>query len=507
MNDTSDVKIELPFRMQRLRISFEHVSFMITVFTAISIFWAFWIFENRLWNRISYNIGKWEYVDPLYGDLQQYPKGSYMQFMVSDLIVMFLLLLVYTVAAIFLITILHEKGTTTRKSYITLTSISIIVLLITWWIDQSFWNSPKNWFRLELQSLDNAYWKIGGIPLPFASNKEAFIKNLLRLNVLIALFAVGYDLFIDGKAILQYRKELQEKTIKQEKKPLTFNRFLKLATFYSIMLLFLIYTLYPIYYTFMVSISNDVDLRNQTLASEPIKNFIINYSSVIFVRRAEDASFQTAFFYFLMLGVGTAIGGLSISLPAAYIVSRYRFKGRKPVEFLILATQMFPGIILLLPQYLIWKELHLLDTDNRRLFGTLLAYFAGSIAYTVWMMKGYFETIPRDLEEAAYVDGSTEFATFLRISLPLAAPGMAAVGIFTFLGAWNEFALAQIFIGENKPQSPLPLLLYNYSNSQDNTPYYQLLAAYSVLAALPIIIIFLSLQRLIARGVTAGGVK
>ena len=272
---------------------------------------------------------------------------------------------------------------------------------------------------------------------------------------------------------------------------------------------FLVYTLFPVIYTLLVSLSSQEDLRAQTLATDPVHNFVLNYSAVIFTRSVGKSSFQTAFVNSVMLGVGTAIGGLSISLPAAYVIARYRFKGKSPIEFLILATQMFPGIILLIPQFLIWKELGLLATTQRKLFGTLLAYFAGSVAYTVWMMKGYFETIPRDLEEAAYIDGSSDIMTFLRISIPLAAPGMVAVGIFTFLGAWNEFALAQIFIGEKNPSSTLPLLFYDYQDTSapDQKPYFQLLAAYSILVALPIIIIFLSLQKLLARGVTAGGVK
>ncbi len=502
-------QIELPEVLRSLGINVEHTSFMVTVFTAISVFWAFWKFENLLWNRVSYRIGLWVFSRPYYEDVEKYPTGPYMQEMITTLVLMSILILAYSIFSTILITILSKKGTATRKSYLALTGISFLVFLMAWWAEQSFWVSPNNWFRTELGQLSNEYWKAGIISLPMSGDKAFFLFIVFRFAEVFALLALSYNLAVDLVAYRNYRKELKEKTIARETAVWTFQRILRYVLFYTVMLLFLVFTLFPVIYTFLVSVSSEAGLRNQNLADHPIKNFVLNYSSVIFTRERGGASFQTAFRNSIFLGVGTAIGGLSISLPAAYAIARFRFSNKKPIEFLILATQMFPGIILLIPQFLIWRELGLLSTENRRLYGTLLAYFAGSVAYTVWMMKGYFETIPRDLEEAALIDGSSNFGAFLRISLPLAAPGMVAVGIFTFLGAWNEFALAQIFIGENKPTSPLPLLFYSYQDTSapDNKPFFQLLAAYSMLVALPIIILFLSLQRLLARGATAGGVK
>ena len=502
-------QIELPETIRSLGISIEHISFMVTVFTAISVFWAFWKFENLLWNRVSYRIGLWVFSRPYYEDTEAYPTGPYMHEMITTLTIMSILVFAYSIFATILITILVRKGTATKKSYLSLTGISFLVFLMAWWAEQSFWVSPNNWFRLELAQLHDEYWKAGILSLPMATDKEGFLFIVFRFAEISALLVLSYNLGIDFIAYREYRRELKEKTIARETTVWTFRRVLRYVLFYTVMLLFLVFTLFPVIYTFLVSISSEAALRNQNLADDPIKNFVLNYSSVIFTRERGGASFQTAFRNSIFLGVGTAIGGLSISLPAAYAIARFRFSSKRPIEFLILATQMFPGIILLIPQFLIWRELGLLSTENRRLYGTLLAYFAGSVAYTVWMMKGYFETIPRDLEEAALIDGSSNFGAFARISLPLAAPGMVAVGIFTFLGAWNEFALAQIFIGENKPTSPLPLLFYSYQDTSapDNKPFFQLLAAYSMLVALPIIILFMSLQRLLARGATAGGVK
>jgi len=124
-------------------------------------------------------------------------------------------------------------------------------------------------------------------------------------------------------------------------------------------------------------------------------------------------------------------------------------------------------------------------------------------------MKGYFETIPIDLEEAALIDGAGRLGTFFRIAIPLAKPGMVAVLIFTFLTAWSEFVLARTFIGETAPQATLPLLFYNYQNTAapDNPIFFELLAPYAVLVALPPVIMFLLLQKELAAGAVAGGIK
>jgi arabinogalactan oligomer/maltooligosaccharide transport system permease protein len=133
----------------------------------------------------------------------------------------------------------------------------------------------------------------------------------------------------------------------------------------------------------------------------------------------------------------------------------------------------------------------------------------GATAYCVWMMKGYFETIPVDIEEAALIDGYGKFTTFIRIALPLAKAGMVAVMVYTFLSAWQEFVLARTFIGESSPLGTLPLLFYNYQNlnAPDNPTFYELLAPYSIIVAAPVVIFYLILQSQLVSGVIAGGVK
>lgn len=508
----SDDEIHKPLRFPKLasyhKFKFEHFSFALTVLTAFSVLYAFWEFENKLWNRVVYNVGQWEYGTPFYGDLVEYPTGEFVQSMVGNIIVMAISTFIFAIATTSLIFTLHQKGRSTRKTYMMLTGVTLVVCIATLWAQKSYLVSPKNWFPDALSTLPDGDWTIGAISLPLADSKALFVKSLLSFSVGIALSTLLLALVVDLDAILSHRRRQAETRLRAEKKPWTASRFSKMLILYFVMFGFLVYTLLPIVYTIFVSISSVSDLRRDELATDAYVSFIENYSIVIFTKKPGDAYFQRAFVLSVFLGVGTGIGGLTLSLPAAYALARYKFKSKKAIQFMVLATQMFPGIILLIPQYIIWSNLGLLEKDTQ-VFGVLLAYFVGSVAYTVWMMKGYFDTIPIDLEEAAFIDGCNEFSTFLRIALPLAGAGMAAVGIFTFLGAWNEFALAQIFIGEHQSNSTLPLLFYNFQDlsKPDNPVYYQLLAAYSMLVALPVMLLYLSLQRLIASGATAGGVK
>ncbi|MHA2333183.1 MAG: carbohydrate ABC transporter permease, partial [Candidatus Hodarchaeales archaeon] len=277
---------------------------------------------------------------------------------------------------------------------------------------------------------------------------------------------------------------------------------------YLIMIIYLLFTLIPVIITIIVSVSTTLDLRLHQLPMDPMKGLIMNYSSVMFALSIDEPAFATAFINSMILGIGTGTLGLTVSLTAGYALARFKFRGNKFTTFLILSTQMFPGLILLIPQYVIWTNLNLLEPEVL-IFGVLLAYVSGAVAYCTWMMKGYFETIPLDLEEAAMIDGASQLGTFYKIAIPLSKAGMVAVLIFTFLTAWSEFVLARTFIGETNPQATLPLLFYNYQNpaAPDNPIFFELLAPYALLVALPMIILFMLLQKQLAEGAVAGGIK
>jgi multiple sugar transport system permease protein len=194
-----------------------------------------------------------------------------------------------------------------------------------------------------------------------------------------------------------------------------------------------------------------------------------------------------------------------VAILAAYAVSRYRFAGRRIFSITVLSTQMFPGILFLLPLFLIYVNIG--NATGVQLYATrlglVITYLTFSLPFSIWMLVGYFDSIPRELEQAALVDGATPLGALFRILIPVSLPGIVAVAIFAFITAWGEVLFASILTTD--ATRTLAIGLRNYS-SQANVYWNQLMAAAIVISA-PVIIAFLALQRYIVRGLTAGGVK
>ncbi|MDD9998889.1 MAG: ABC transporter permease subunit, partial [Rhodospirillaceae bacterium] len=147
----------------------------------------------------------------------------------------------------------------------------------------------------------------------------------------------------------------------------------------------------------------------------------------------------------VVVAVGTTIVGLLLAIPAGYAFSRYNFSGRKGSMFVFMLIQMFPGIVILVPYFMVMKTLGLLNTS----IGLIIAYSVTALPLCVWMLKGFFDAVPRALEEAAVLDGCTQLEVFFRIVLPLSLPAVAITALFSFLTAWNEFLLALVFNTSN----------------------------------------------------------
>jgi multiple sugar transport system permease protein len=194
-----------------------------------------------------------------------------------------------------------------------------------------------------------------------------------------------------------------------------------------------------------------------------------------------------------------------IAIFAAYAVSRYRFRGRSAFTLTVLATQMFPGILFLLPLFVIFVNLE--NATGITLYGSylglIITYLTFSLPFSIWMLVGYFNSIPRELEEAAMTDGATPLGALWRILIPVSLPGIVAVAIFAFITAWGEVLFASVLTTDST--RTLAIGLRNYS-SQSNVYWNQLMAA-SIVVSAPIVIAFLALQRYIVSGLTAGGVK
>jgi arabinogalactan oligomer/maltooligosaccharide transport system permease protein len=187
-----------------------------------------------------------------------------------------------------------------------------------------------------------------------------------------------------------------------------------------------------------------------------------------------------------------------ITTGTAYVFSRYQFYGRKYGLMSFLVLQMFPSIMSMVVLYMLLNMLDLLDSH----WGLILVYVGTQIPFNTWLVKGYFDTIPRSLDEAAKMDGASHLTTFLQVILPLAKPIIAVVFLFNFMGPMTDFLLPQIVLTSPEKQT-LAVGLFNFINNQFGN-HFTLFAAGSVLIALPITIVFLSLQRYFISGLTAG---
>ena len=202
----------------------------------------------------------------------------------------------------------------------------------------------------------------------------------------------------------------------------------------------------------------------------------------------------------LVVAIGTTVLGLALAVPAGYAFSRFDFSGRRQAMFVFLLVQMFPGVIILVPYFMVMKTLGLLNTA----FGLVLAYSVTALPLCVWMLKGFFDTVPRELEEAALVDGCTVVQVFWRIVLPLSLPAVVVTGMFSFLAAWNEFMLALVF-NTSTEQYTLPVGLASMlpANGQRWGDF----AAASMLVSIPVVALFIAFQKPLVQELSIGGVK
>lgn len=213
-----------------------------------------------------------------------------------------------------------------------------------------------------------------------------------------------------------------------------------------------------------------------------------------------ETAFGHWFLNTLLLAGGTTVLSISIATLAGYALSRYRFWGWGVYGNTLLLVQMFPGVMLGIPLFLIFTKLALVDS----LWALLLTYMTFALAFSVWMLKGYFDGIPREIEEAALIDGASRMGVLWRIILPLSGPGISTVAVFAFLLAWNEFFFAYIFL-VSEDNYTLQMGLYTFIK-QFFTRWEYLMTA-SVLTTLPVLIFFFAMQRYLTRGLIAGATK
>ena len=202
----------------------------------------------------------------------------------------------------------------------------------------------------------------------------------------------------------------------------------------------------------------------------------------------------------LVVSGATTIVGLGLAVTAAYALSRFRFPGKQMGMQALLVTQMFPATLMLVPLYSLLQKLHLLDS----LTGLVLVYATSSLPFCVWMLKGYFDTLPKELEEAAIMDGASPAQVFLKVVLPLARPALAVTALFSFMTAWNEFILAATMLNDASLFT-LPVALQRYVG--EYKVEWGHFAAGALVVSAPVMALFFALQKHLVGGLTAGGVK
>jgi arabinogalactan oligomer/maltooligosaccharide transport system permease protein len=202
----------------------------------------------------------------------------------------------------------------------------------------------------------------------------------------------------------------------------------------------------------------------------------------------------------LVITVGTSFVGLLIAATSAYAFSRFKFPGRGVGLTLLLATQLIPAAMLLVPLYILAVQLKLANT----FVGMVIALSVTSVPFSIWILKGYYDTVPIELEEAARIDGCSQLEAFWRILLPLSTPALVIVFLFNFLAAWNDYFLARILLSKQELLT-WPLGLQRFQ-SQFQAQWNDL-AASSILISIPVVALFLYSSKWLVSGVTAGGVK
>lgn len=266
-------------------------------------------------------------------------------------------------------------------------------------------------------------------------------------------------------------------------------------TAYSVLTLFTLFAIYPVVRVITISIRPGNRLLSKSLAIIPPQATLTSYYQLIF-----EEPFLRWMVNSIIISAAVTVVGVGLAATAGYAFSRYRFTGRNTSLLAIITTQMFPVTMLLLPLFIMLIHLGLYDSY----LGLIVAYSATALPFTVWQMKGYYDTIPYSLEEAALIDGATPFYAFYRIILPLALPALAITALFSFMSAWSEYLVAAVLI-QNRDLFTLPLGLKLFQSNMEVA--WGLYSAGAVVVSIPVVILFMFLSRWLISGLTLGSVK
>jgi ABC-type glycerol-3-phosphate transport system permease component len=253
--------------------------------------------------------------------------------------------------------------------------------------------------------------------------------------------------------------------------------------------------IFPFYWMIRCSIEPTGHLFDLPVRYLPREFSLASYEHLLTRTR-----FPRWFLNTVVVALLTTFLSVVIAVLAGYSFSRFRFPGRRTLLLVVLTTNMMPRILLVVPYYILLMNLRMLNTFQ----GLIISYVAFALPFTTWMLAGYFQSIPRELEESAMVDGCTRLAALFRVVIPLAIPGVLATAVFAFLLGWSEFLMARSVTSDETVR----LLTVGMAAFKDevNTDYAMQMAG-SVLSVLPVLLLFMFLQKYLVQGLTAGAVK
>ena len=266
------------------------------------------------------------------------------------------------------------------------------------------------------------------------------------------------------------------------------------------LVLILLFTAVPMVWMLLTSIKSQFAAMQYPPQWWPNEPTLENYTKLLDPTNPVGNDFLRYMWNSFYVSLATTVLGVAVAVPAAYAFSRFRFPGRTFLFFAVLLRNMFPAVVFLMPLFILMRWLGLVGTHG----SLILTYLTFGLPLSIWLLKGFYDNIPIQLEQAARIDGATRFQAFLLIVMPLSVPGILATSIFSFIGAWNEYVYAATFLNR-QDQLTLPVGIQRFF-AEFATDWPGLMAA-TFLMSVPVVVLFLILQRYFVRALTEGAVK
>jgi len=262
----------------------------------------------------------------------------------------------------------------------------------------------------------------------------------------------------------------------------------------------MLFTVLPMAWMVLTSVKSQFAAMQYPPQWWPTEPTLNNYLKLLDPTNRVGQDFLRYFWNSFYVSLLTTILGVVVAVPAAYAFSRFRFPGRNFLFFSVLVRNMFPAVVFLMPLFLLMRWMGLVNTHG----SLILTYLTFGLPLSIWLLKGFYDNIPIQLEQAARIDGATRFQAFLLIVMPLSTPGIIATSIFSFIGAWNEYVYAYTFLSRDD-QMTLPVGIQRFF-TEFATDWPGLMAA-TFMMSVPVVVLFLVLQKYFVRALTEGAVK